>query len=86
MDMEFNLKKFGELGDRFFGGVSRKSQTYGCLANDEMLQAAIDKGIKNGLLPKAGFCDEVAKNWKRMEECLNAALAKQDNAESEVSE
>ena len=27
MDMEFNLKEFGELGDRFFGGVSRKSQT-----------------------------------------------------------
>ena len=29
MNMNFNLKEFGELGDRFFGGVSRKSESAG---------------------------------------------------------
>jgi hypothetical protein len=39
-----------------------------------MLQAAINKAVENGLLPKAGFCDVIAENWQRMEECINAAL------------
>ena len=41
---------------------------------DDMLQAAVSKAVENGLLPKAGFCGQIAKNRRRMEECVNAAL------------
>ena len=34
--------------------------------SEEMLQAAIDEAVRNGLLPKCGFPDQTAADWSRM--------------------
>ena len=41
---------------------------------DAMLEAAVNKAVENGLLPKTCFFEIFAENWRRMEECVNAAL------------
>lgn len=67
-----------------YRGHSSVQSTALLACTDGMLQAAVDKAVENGLLPKAGFHEVIADNWRRMEECINAAL--QAKAESEVSE
>jgi len=56
------------------GEVSMSPSTSLLACTDDMLQAAVNKAVENGLLPKAGLCEVIAENWRRMEECVNAAL------------
>ena len=45
---------------------------------DEMLAAAVDEGVKRGLLPKYNFGDKIADNWRDMRACIEAALRAAD--------
>ena len=42
---------------------------------EPMLAAAVDKAVDVRLLPRCGIADNVAVNWNRVEQVVNAALA-----------
>ncbi|MDH0335131.1 hypothetical protein [Metapseudomonas otitidis] len=48
---------------------------------EEMLKAAVSVAIERGLLPKAGFADEVAKGWDAIKAVVQAALDHQEKDE-----
>jgi hypothetical protein len=42
---------------------------------DEMLAAAVRKAVELGLLPRGGFVDVNERNWQKVKQVVEAALA-----------
>ena len=45
-----------------------------------MLSAAMEEAVKVGLIPKYSFPDQIEKNWKAMEQILEAAWSAREEA------